>query len=527
MGPMEPSEEQMHLGDLPNDLLAAICEHILIAGEAHWAQLVCKAWWTQARVACRKLHKHPITSTSIGSIFLSHARLAHAMTIVRARHLVLADCGVSGAHARARSLGSRYVWSPAGEVAIAARAPLPMLDYLWHDWAHSTNAMNSACFLKVVARGGRRDVLEHWVDTRDAHDSRRELALAYILERAGFHDPRHQFGAALHTLEQGLMAPALSVGRFEAIEWCYERLDRDAPYSGWRAQLDVHGPGVHSLARLTTAAATGDRPVRALDFLCQWMYPRFGSRAPSEREDCLIRVLGIVLCSAVDCVRPNVVGAWEWMARIAPMGVTVLIGRLAGETDVNVAPLSRALLKPRTVAVYEWMSKRLGRTGWLDVPIYDRDVTPPPEWSEKAQFANLVMQQVCRRCVNKGYDRGGRFATWKPHDRALWVRAMTDLTLGVRYGEGEKFGCNIDTLLQEPLALVSPEDGDALVDALVAVHARAEETGTTHAQLLAIDKTYCERMSLELDGGCDGAEERLLRVPSRFRQRLLEAGVEC
>ena len=116
--------------DLPDDALAALCERVVRNGEAHWCAVTCHTLRRAVLEACQKL-KLPLSSMA-STAYLTLRRLEQAMTLPRFRELVHANMNAtSAAAARPHSLDRKWVWSPAGECALAACAPPNVLDYAW------------------------------------------------------------------------------------------------------------------------------------------------------------------------------------------------------------------------------------------------------------------------------------------------------------------------------------------------------------------------------------------------------------
>ena len=295
--------EPMVLTDLADDALAALCERVVRNGEAYWCAVTCHALRRAVLAACQKLKLPP--SSMASTACLSLKRLEQAMTLPRFRELVHANMNAtSAASARPHSLDRKWVWSPAGERSLAARASPQVLDYAWAQWRLSLDPHNPGCFVTCVVAAGRVDLLKEMDRTAEEQG---------LDESHNWRTLRNKFNAigAFPTgahLARDATDPRLGRGRAAGAGAAQRQVRRH------RVVLRPHGDGRPREAR-RVAAGQGDahavalraRPLHAakarcmrrsrgsrarrrsasdpyamLGFLQTWMWPRLGSRAPMQ-----------------------------------------------------------------------------------------------------------------------------------------------------------------------------------------------------------------------------------------------------
>jgi len=348
---------------LPADLLVLVAEAVLRQGDAFWFAMVSHACRVAVDTACDRLGVRFATHAS--SAFRSEGQLALAMLLPRFRALVHANMLAASAQtARPHTLNRQWTWSPAGERALVAGSPLAALDFLWYNWGLSVDTLNPGCFLSVASHLGRVDLLS------------RMYAMGPKL-KAMINRSTTAHEAHMTPIVRGIMVQALASGRFDAIRWYHARCEehekvvvdamelvksREETVSDlWRSVLATHYD--RHMPTLVQAAAAGADPFASLNFLCNWIWPRFGSRTRlASGDDHVLRIVGIVWTMAAASASPTATGAWQWMLSVAIayghqlLQFSELLRHL---TDTHAAQLVIASFEPRQVAAYRWLSLRL------------------------------------------------------------------------------------------------------------------------------------------------------------------------
>lgn len=374
--------------DLPEELLSLVAEYAVRRGEAFWFAATSRAARRATACACSRVGL-PSMRSHLSGIFASTARLRVAMNIEGAWRLAHADMGADGLNTRPVSLDGRYVWSPAGERAMVAAAPVAVLNYAWSGWQRSLDHVNPACALSLVCARGRADLLDHMfaLDAGPAASGApcvaghgESLYRALALARDGFRP-------ALDAVERAIVCPALNGNARATLEWYYstmEGLTRDRPtHTAWRNQFQ----SPESLQRLALSAGQSAQPRQALGLLLDWLSPRLGTRAPSRRA----AAADVIACAAIVAVRKQTtassVGAWRWAEAHQPLGLGALLRR-AHDGAFKLPPgwtcsrLQNLARRAESVTVYHWMTAALDAPGgWLYEAFASVNVpwTPSPE----------------------------------------------------------------------------------------------------------------------------------------------------
>ena len=424
--------------DLPDDALAALCERVVRNGEAHWCAVTCHTLRRAVLEACQKL-KLPLSSMA-STAYLTLRRLEQAMTLPRFRELVHANMNAtSAAAARPHSLDRKWVWSPAGECALAACAPPNVLDYAWTRWRLSTDPHNPGCFVSRAAAAGRVDLLKEMDRTAEeqgvdpSHNWRtlhfKFSAIGAFLTGSYLRGMRQ----TLEWVEDALMEPALRSGKTGAIEWYYERMEMgDVVKMGaspqpkemlslWRCALDRSGNGSMQapLTRLARAAALGKNPYAMLNFLQTWMWPRLGSRAPMQCRRAHIAIAAATVLSLLDATNDEAAQGWRWLQSAWPLGIKMMLEVLSSESTTHVAPIMRGIFEVRNVKVYQWMSASLDDGKWM----HGLCGVNTSHRSRRLRFAHATLGSIAKRRSEQ--DSVDPEAEWEL-DRALCVQALAD-----------------------------------------------------------------------------------------------------
>ena len=540
----------MRLPDLPVDVLSLVCERIVRSGEAFWFAATCRAARAAVGVACDRLHL-PLCSKA-STAFVSLERLELGMGLLALRKLVHANMNAASSGSRPTSLDRKYVWSPLGERVLAARAPATVLDYAWAGWRLSCDARNPGCFLAALCAAGRVDLL--WEMDRPATEQglnparsgrtlhRRLDALSVSTVRC---DPLLQW------VEDALMVPALTSGNTAAIRWYYDRMDQN-PRGGLNAdQVDasawIGAPLWRSaigrqtndlpmvlvscsdpLQKLARAAALGNDPYTALQFLQLWMWPRMGSRAAQEQRRAALSVATAAVLCSLDSTRAQTAQAWQWLQSTAPQGAATLLELLRCEGNVHTGPLLVKIWLVRHVEVYRWMQARFGPGQWLHDLAKTSLSNETTNGSMRLIFARDTLVAISQRRTDQ--QEYNPEASWEL-DRALCVLALTDaLVWSWEWPELRAGSTGVITDLvvgqvawherlkasvgEHAEALLEHDPG-ALVDALCDVTSRdAAEFGGGRRRELVLEyvSENCVRSLLQPGSGCNHGMHQRLRA---------------
>jgi hypothetical protein len=401
---------------LTTDVLVLVAEVVLRRGEALWLALTCRTFRLAMRNACDNLRLRMTTHAS--SAFVSYRRVVIAMEIAHFRALVHANVDASNVAARPGSVSRRWIWSPAGERALAAGARIDELPYLWHNWWKSTNSFNPGCLLAAASAAGRVDVLkamddEAMVSRRPRTDHR--FTLPRMLNSVAWRSDH--FGQIAY----GIFLPALGASRFDAVHWYYERQEQyhaemrqksGVEHVSWRCSLWEEPQHVVNHAKV---AATAVDPFSSLNFFLTWMWPRFGSRA--SRDSPTISIASAVLSEVVASRQPGVSRAWSWLeavgrARQVTFADFPTLLREQSSLHLN-GGVTTAAFDPRHVEAYQWISRRLWdesgwmRSGWLHVcnsPTNRASAVGEEGFSHRLRFALHTLRVVrLRRTSDFGW----------------------------------------------------------------------------------------------------------------------------
>ena len=519
---------QLRLTDLNGDVLALVCERIVRAGEAFWFASTCRAARAATQRACNQL-RLPLC-TRAATAFTSVERLEMAMGLKPLRALVHANMNATNAStSRPASLHRKYVWSPAGERVLAAGATAKVLDYAWAGWRTSYEVRNPGCFLVAASAAGRADLLVE-MDRHNVEIAHARLGsgLCNRLDGAlicGSH-------MDIQWIEDGILVPALRSGNTAAIRWYYERSERrsreiPSVATCFRAALDPKylpaQAGSCPLQRLSRAAALGRDPIAALNFLQTWMWPRFGSRAPSRAGAAAVKIAAAVLLSSLGSNQSETAQAWQWLEGFAPQGAHSMLEILSAEGNVHTGPLVRRIWEVRHVDVYRWMQDRFGPQQWLHQLALTNLNNHPGDM--RLAFAHLNLVAIkWRRTEQEKYDPE---ASWQL-DRELCTLALADalvwslsefhtvpvswlgLTLTMAAQEDR-----LKALVGEHVEALLEHDPGALVDAVCDAASRAVgEFGGDGPRALVMEymSESCARPLLLAGSGCTHAMQLQLRA---------------
>jgi hypothetical protein len=419
----------LELINLPTDTLVLLCQRILLGGEAYWLATTCRAFQKAMAAACAHL-KLPLSSIA-ATACLTLRRLEIAMTLEPFQELVHANMKAAGCEARPRSLDLKWVWSPTGERVLAARAPPEVLDYAWAGWRLSTEPPNPGCFVVVAAAAGRVDLLREMDQSAVAQKLSPSLEARTLRARLTTSPDRLEEDARLDWVERALLMPALRSGDTGAIRWYYERMDRlcsgeacPVAMTEWRVALsrETGYNGTPRICALGRAAATGDDPYTALEFLHTWMWPRLGSRAPSTSMVTVVHIASAALLCAIDSTRGEAVGVWAWLKHAVPQGASDLFYAMSVVANVHVVPLYQQVWIARSAGVYEWISAQLcAPCGWMWTLFGTHAKFPGV--SNRLRFAHMTLHNIFTRCEGEG--AVDPEVAWNL-DRDMFVKALSD-----------------------------------------------------------------------------------------------------
>jgi len=422
----------MKILDLPPELLQIVALRVLRNGELYWFSTTSSACANAARTVCQQ-QKMPMAS-HLRNAFLSLKRLLRTASVMEVHGIVHAQMNAWGGTAsRPHSLDGQFTWSPAGEKAIAASAPIEVLDYAWANWVVSTNIVNPGCFLMRACAAGRVDLLKHMDQRADAlrvQSGVQKQTLFHIMNAALI-----GCESALSTVEKAIVVPAIESSNFEAIKWYHHRQEV-AEFSAdiftcdqpkWRRQFAA-GLG---LDRLTVAAVSSRDPKYTLDQLRFWLWPRLGERAPRMQNDANMQIANVVLVAAAEAINVPV-GAWEWLEAYESLGITYLFAALRGPpTNLRAVKIYRSLMLPRSAVRYRWMVERVGERQWLG-DVFERYGDHEPRISglyreggasRRLSFAISIVQDVVGRATPS--DTNSADEAWVT-DEALCLEALSD-----------------------------------------------------------------------------------------------------
>lgn len=422
----------MRLQDLPPELLNIAALRVLCNGEIYWFAATCRACADAARTVCRE--KGVPMASRISRVFTSLKRLRRTVQLLEVHGVVHAQMNAYGGTAsRPHSLDGLYTWSPAGEKAIAAGAPIEVLDYAWANWVVATDHVNPGCFLRHAAAYGRTDLLTHMDQRADAlrlQSAVQRKTLFAILNAALMGCEK-----SLAIVESAIIIPAIEVSNLEAVRWYYARQEK-AEFMGdffagdqpkWRRQFSIGS----RLDRLTVAAVKSTDPRYTLNQIRYWLWPCLGDQAPLRQMDAHMQMANVVLVSAIDAVDASV-GAWEWLEEYESLGVLVLFAALRGEpTNLRCVQVHRRMFAVRSAAVYRWMSERLEPGQWLGDVFASYGGSEPRAaglWREgkasrRLSFAISIIQDCLGRSTLT--DTNDPTEAWV-FDEALCIAALSD-----------------------------------------------------------------------------------------------------
>ena len=359
------------LSGLPDDTLAMIAERIVRRGEAYWFAATCRAARTAVRAACTALEiDHP--TTYLWSVYTSLPRLRAGMRMSSVSTQLLANSAVRGAENLPRSLDSHYTWTPLGCRSLIAGASVDVLNYVWPQWAASTNHRDPVCALLLIARANRVDLLQEMygaVHIRNMGGRHVWSLQRMLLLALQGHPP------ARSTVVNTLFTPIVQCSRnIAAAQWLYNTLEeaseqqRDDQH--WRRWLS----NPHAVGPIVQAACKSASPEDSLRMLTNWFMPRFASRAPTDRAastECIVQWVLLALASG-GVAAPTRHHVWRWLADAWPLGLAHLLRHVHEngwrvETDFAVPVVHRNCFRVHDVATYEWMRQQIALRdeGWM------------------------------------------------------------------------------------------------------------------------------------------------------------------
>lgn len=377
------SSEPCRILELPAEVLAVVAEHIVRNGEAYWFAATSGALRTAVTDACVTL-KIRVPTSRLRHVFVSLARLRGTLDIPRVREIVHANVDAPGAEHRARSLDRRYTWSPAGERALVAGAPVDVMHYAWAFWWSCSRGVQwplPADPRVLASELGRADLLDIMFD---ANESQLRQAMTNVNKTGYSGDNLNR-----RCIEECVLGPALA-GELNALQttvtWYYDRMERiedewchaeamnDCRHSAWRR--DYAEP--NNLQRLAVEAACGKRPFSALETLLCWIYPRLGERAPSGRLVALQCLQAVALCAVAGVTRASSrritalikttnlapLELWDWLSsssiRFNAASLVTLVNSfhktsgLWRPSNVSRGELVGAIFRITNVETYRW-----------------------------------------------------------------------------------------------------------------------------------------------------------------------------